>query len=245
MDFETHGWWSPALRQEMQLRVYGRGGKPVVVFPSSGGSFYEYQDFGMVEAVRPFVEEGRISLVTLDSVDKQSWLNRDSHPADRARRHQEYDRYVVDEVTPFVRGHVRGAERFLATGCSMGGYHSANFLFRHPDVFDAVVALSGVFQLSEFIGGFVNDDVYFNTPLSYLPNLGDPWYLDRYRQAQIAICVGQGAWEEPMIEDARKLQAILESKGVPAWFDYWGHDVNHDWPWWRVQMPYFLSKLAL
>lgn len=245
MDFETHGWWSPALRQDMQLRVYGRGGKPVVVFPSSGGSFYEYQDFGMVEAVRPLVEQGRISLVTLDSVDKQSWLDRGAHPADRARRHQEYDRYVVDEVAPFVRGHVRGPGRFLATGCSMGGYHSANFFFRHPDVFDAVVALSGVFQLSEFIGGFVNDDVYFNTPLSYLPNLGDPWYLDRYRQSQIVVCVGQGAWEEPMIEDARKLQGILESKGVPAWFDYWGHDVNHDWPWWRVQMPYFLSKMDL
>jgi len=245
LDHETHGWWSPALRQDMELRVYGRGGKPVVVFPSSGGSVHEYQDFGMVEAVRPFVESGRISLVAIGSVDRQSWLNRDAHPADRARRHQEYDRYVVDEVAPFVRGHLRGRERFLATGCSMGAYHSANFFFRHPDVFDAVVALSGVYQLSEFIGGFMNDDVYYNTPLAYLPGLSDPWFLDRYRQGQIAICVGQGAWEDQMLADTRALQGILEGKGVPAWFDYWGHDVNHDWPWWRVQMPYFLSRLSL
>ena len=245
MEHDQRRWWSPALSQDMELRVYGRGGKPILVFPSSGGKFYEYQDFGMVEAVRPFVESGRVSLVTIDSIDGQSWMNRDAHPADRARRHQGYDRYVVDEVAPFIRNHFPGCGRFLATGCSMGAYHAANFLFRHPDVFDAVIALSGVYELSSFIGDYMDDNVYFNTPLAYLPNLQDPWYLDQYRRSQIVICVGQGAWEEDMIRDTRRLEAILAAKGVPAWFDYWGHDVNHDWPWWRVQMPYFLSRLSL
>jgi esterase/lipase superfamily enzyme len=241
---EQHKWWSPSLSQDMELRVYGQAGKPVVVFPSSGGRFYEYEDFGMVEACRPFVESGRVCLVTVDSVDHQSWLNHGAHPADRARRHQEYDRYLVEEVAPFVRRHCPGRERFLATGCSMGGFHSANFFFRHPDLFDAVVALSGVYDLAGFIGGFMNDDVYFNTPLAYLKNLSDPWYLERYRQSQIAICVGQGAWEDEMLRDTRALEAILREKQVPAWIDVWGHDVNHDWPWWRKMMPHFLARLT-
>jgi esterase/lipase superfamily enzyme len=245
MHVEQHRWWSPRLSQDMELRVYGREGKPVVVFPSSGGRFFEYEDFGMVEACRPFVEEGRLALVTVDSVDNQSWLDHSAHPADRARRHQQYDGYILEEVAPFVRGHVRGPGRFLSTGCSMGGYHAGNFFFRHPDVFDGVISLSGVFQLRAFIGDFMNDDVYYNVPLSYLPGLEDPWYLERYRQSQIVLCVGQGRWEEEMIGDARAMEGILRAKQVPAWVDFWGHDVDHDWPWWRKQMSYFLSRLTL
>jgi esterase/lipase superfamily enzyme len=151
----------------------------------------------------------------------------------------------VEEVAPFIRRLLPHASGFLATGCSMGGYHSANFFFRHPDVFDALIALSGVYRLTDFVGDYVDDNVYYNSPLLYLPGLTDPWYLDRYRRSQIVVCVGQGAWEDGMLADTRALQAILSAKGIPAWIDYWGHDVNHDWPWWRRQMPYFLGKLRL
>ena len=242
MNVEYHRWWSGNLNREMELKVYGHGGKPVVVFPAAGGRFYEYEDFGMVTACRPFLEEERIVLFTLDSVDNESWLNHGAHPALRVHRHNEYDRYVVSEVVPFIRG--RGlSQGLLATGCSMGGYHSANFFFRHPDVFDAVIALSGVYQLRGFIGDYMDESVYVHVPLAYLPGLSDPWYLDRYRESKIVICVGQGAWEDEMLEDARTLKTILEGKQIPAWVDFWGHDVNHDWPWWRKQMPYFLGNL--
>jgi len=55
--------------------------------------------------------------------------------------------------------------------------------------------------------------------------------------------VGQGAWEDDCLRDTRALDAALAAISVPAWFDYWGHDVNHDWPWWYKQMNYFLGKL--
>jgi esterase/lipase superfamily enzyme len=245
MNVEYHRWWSRSLGQDMELKVYGHAGKPVVVFPCQGGRFFEYEDFGMVEACRSFVEGGAVTLVTVDGVDGQSWTNWGAHPADRARRHNDYDRYIVDEVAPFVRALRPQASGALATGCSMGAYHSANFFFRHPDVFDAVIALSGVYKLTDFVGDYVDDNVYFNSPLLNLPGLSDPWYLDRYRRSQIVVCVGQGAWEDQMLADTRALQGILAAKGIPAWIDFWGHDVNHDWPWWRRQMPYFLGKLRL
>ena len=96
-----------------------------------------------------------------------------------------------------------------------------------------------------FIGDYMDDNVYFNSPLAYLPNLTDPELLKLFRQSDIIVCVGQGAWEDPMLEDAYVLKRILEEKEVPAWIDIWGHDVNHDWPWWRRMMPHFLSQLKL
>jgi len=245
MNIEYRRTWSRHLGQAMELKVYGHAGKPVVVFPCQGGRFYEYEDFGMVEACRPFIEGGAITLFTVDSVDHQSWLNQSASPADRARRHNDYDRYVVEEVAPFIRGLLPDASGILATGCSMGAYHSANFFFRHPDVFDAVIALSGLYSLNLFLGDSMVEDVYFNVPLAYLPNLVDPWFLDRYRRSRIVVCVGQGAWEDPMVADTRALEKILSAKGIPAWVDFWGHDVCHDWPWWRRQMPYFLGRMDL
>jgi esterase/lipase superfamily enzyme len=246
MKIEYHCWFSPRLGQDMELKVYGFYGKPVLVFPAQAGRFFDFENFGMVEAVAHMIEAGQIKLFTVDSVDSQSWANWNAHPSDRAWRHESYDSYITQEVAPFIRQHCGGdGQKFLATGCSMGGYHSANFFFRHPDLFDAVISLSGLFQLNMFVGDYMDERVYFNSPLHFLPGLEDPLFLDQYRQSQIIIGLGRGAWEEEMIADAERLQEILAAKGIPAWIDFWGHDVNHDWPWWRKMLPHFLGELKL
>jgi esterase/lipase superfamily enzyme len=246
MQIEYQRWWSPHLGQDMELKVYGYYGKPVLVFPAQGGRFYEFEDFGMVSAVSRFIEAGQIKLFTVDSLDQQSWANTGAHPADRARRHEDYDRYITCEVVPFMIQHCGGGEqKFLTTGCSMGGYHAANFFFRHPDIFDSMISLSGLFQLRLFVGDYMDENVYLNSPLDYLRNLSDPWYLERYRQSRIVVCAGQGAWEESMLADAYELKRVLEEKGVSYWTDIWGHDVNHDWPWWRKMLPHVLANLQL
>ncbi|MGB8647897.1 MAG: alpha/beta hydrolase-fold protein [Anaerolineae bacterium] len=244
MNVEYHKWYSPELGQDMELKVYGHTGRPVLVFPAQGGRFYEFEDFGMTEAIRHLADAGRFRFFTVDSVDNQSWANSGIHPADRARRHEDYDRYITHEVAPFIQ-HYSGEEypKMIAAGVSMGGYHAANFFFRHPDLFDGVISLSGLLSLRYFIGDYMDELVYFNSPLDYLPDLEDPWYLDQYRQSQIIICCGQGAWEDTMLSDAHAMRQIFETKGIPAWVDLWGYDVNHDWPWWRKQFPYFLEQL--
>ena len=243
MNVEYHKRWSHHLQQEMEFKVYGHAGKPVLVFPAQGGRFYEFEDFGMVGAVNWFIAEGHYQFFTVDSIDNQSWANAWAHPADRARRHEDYDRYIIHELVPLIRERVGQDALLLSTGVSMGGYHSANFFFSHPDVFDSLISLSGLFQLHMFIGDYSDENVYYNSPLYYLPNLTDPWYLEKYRRSQIVICAGQGAWEEAMNADITEVGRILAQKGIPAWIDLWGYDVNHDWPWWRRQLPYFLGKL--
>jgi esterase/lipase superfamily enzyme len=246
MQTEYHKWFSPCLGQDMEMKVYGYYGKPVLVFPPQGGRFFDVEGVGIIDVISPFIESGQIKVFTVDSVDGQSWANWDAHPADRGRRHQDYDRYIVEEVVPFMRKHSGDTDqKFLTTGVSMGAYHAANFFFRHPDIFDTLIALSGLYGLNHFIGDYMDDNVYFNAPLVYLPNLEDPWYLDLYRQSKIIACVGQGAWEDEMVRDTIALKQILEQKNIPHWVDIWGYDVNHDWPWWYKMLYYFLDRLEL
>ncbi len=244
MHVEERTWHSPSLGHDMSLKVYGHDGRPVVAFPSQEGRYWDFENWGMVDACAGFIESGRMRIVAVDGIDWQTWANWDAHPGDRARRHEDYDRYLVTEVVPFIRD-LTGRETAWATGASMGGYHSANALFRHPDLFDGLIAMSGLYQLRMFVGEHVDDAVYFNSPLLFLPNLEDPWHLDRLRAARIAIVVGQGAWEEEMIADTRALEGVLRAKGIPAIVDYWGHDVNHDWPWWRKMLPHYLDVLGI
>ena len=242
MNVEYHRHYSQALGHEMEFKVYGERGQPIVVFPAQHGRFYDYENFGMVEAARPFLESGQIQLYTVDSIDWQSWTNQSLPPALRARRHSDYDRYIMEEFFPFLREH-SGSEIAWATGCSMGAFHSANFFFRHPDHFDGLLALSGRYQVGGFTGDEGGMDAYYNSPLWYLKNMDDPWYLERYRRAKIVFAVGQGRWEGECIRDTREMEQILRAKGIPAWVDYWGYDVDHDWPWWRKMLPYFLGKM--
>lgn len=242
MSTDHRTWWSPSLGQDMTLAIHGHAGRPIVAFPSQDGRYWDFEGFGMVEACRDWLDAGRIRIVAVDGIDGQSWTNHDAHPTDRARRHEAYDRYIAEEVAPLIETEL-GWGTAWAAGASMGAYHAANVLFRHPDRFDGLIAMSGIYRLRVFIGDHMDEAVYLQSPLAYLPNLDDPWYLDRIRRARLALVVGQGRWEEDMLEDLRALGPILAAKRIPAIVDFWGHDVDHDWPWWRRMLPHYLERL--
>lgn len=228
----------------MEIKVYGHYGKPLIIFPTQGGTFHEAEDYHLIEVLKLFINEGRIKVFTVGSVDTDAWANEGVAVHDRGNRHEQYNSYLMQEVVPFIRNHCNNPDLQIAlTGCSMGAYHAANFFFRHPFVFDTIIAISGIFDLKLFIGDYVDDYVYFNSPLLYLPALSDDAILQKLRSNTIVIAVGKGAWEEEMISDTEDLRQILETKNIPAWIDVWGNDVDHDWTWWRVMLPYFVEKL--
>jgi esterase/lipase superfamily enzyme len=243
MKIEYHKWYSPRLGRDMELKIYGHAGKALIHFPSQGGRFYEAEDYGLINSIAHFIENGSIRMITVDSVDHEAWSNVHAHPRDRGFRHTQFEQYLLHEVVPLVRNGSNPDEANIAsTGCSMGAYHAANFFFKHPGVFDSVIAISGLYKLNMLVGDYADDNVYFNSPLMFLKNLEDEAILDRYRKSNIVIAVGQGRWEEDMIRDTLELKSVLEQKQIPAWIDLWGHDVDHDWPWWRQMMPYFIGK---
>lgn len=138
MHIEYHKWYSPALGHDMELKLYGHYGQPVMVFPAQNGRFYDFEGFGMIEACAPLLEAGRVKFFCVDGVDWQSWTNQGVHPEHRAARHNDYDMYVMQEAVSFMRKNT-GLERLWVTGCSMGAFHSANFFFRHPETFDGLI----------------------------------------------------------------------------------------------------------
>ena len=240
-----HTWWSEHLQQDMELKVYGHGGKPFVVFPSQEGRFFEFEDFGMTEVCRPSIEAGLLQLFTVDSIDAQTWTHPTKPVPARIARYEDYERYILEEVFPFVKKQNPGEVTPGAMGCSMGAYHASNFFFRHPQRFDALLSMSGIYQMKLFLGDYMDEQLYYHTPLNFLAGIEDETVLHQLRKSQIILSVGQGAWEDPMLEETLAMRAVLERKQIPAWVDVWGRDVAHDWPWWRKKMAYFLMHLRI
>lgn len=238
---EYHSWHSPVIGHEMRLKLYGHYGRPLLVFPCAGGSVNEFEDFGMLDVVKDQVEAGKVKIFCIDSLDNESFLKKDGNMGDNVFRHEAYNSYVINEVVPFIRNSCKSDVKIALTGNSMGAYHSVNFLLRHPDIFDACIALGGVYTLKRIVGDYWDNNVYYNSPLDYLPGLTDNCFLDHIRKTKIIICTGQGPWEYP--EDTKKIKEIFEQKNIPAWVDLWGFDVDHDWPWWKIMMRYFLPHI--
>lgn len=243
MHFEQRSFYSNQLEKEMPFNVYGHAGKAVLVFPSSGGSQNEYADFGMIASCSSFIEKGLLRFYTAASYDNESWLANNKSPHEMAEAHRCYENYIIQELIPLIT-YETNSPQVIATGCSMGGFHTLNFALKHPDIFTTAIALSGVYDIRFFTGDYYNDlAVYFNSPIDYLPSLKDPWFIDHYRQNTYITCVGQGDWELPHLLQTKNLQKIFEAKELPAWFDYWGEDSAHDWQWWSKQIAYFMNEL--
>jgi esterase/lipase superfamily enzyme len=233
---EYHKWFSQSLGREMELLTFGHAGMPVLVFPSSCGRFFEFEDRGMVDAIHDQLEHGNLQLFCVDSVDAESWYNRAVPPRWRIARHIQYERYLIQEAVPLIRTH-NPAPNLATIGCSFGGYHAVNIAFRHPDVFHSVLSLGGAFDPASFLNGYYDDDCYFNLPLHYLPNISDPWYLNRYRHNTYVLATGvhDQCWNANEV-----LARVLRDKGIPVRLDVWGDNTGHDWSWWQRMLQTYL-----
>ena len=234
--------YSSSLGRDMHMMIYGSGGVPVLAFPTQDGMCRQLGDFGVIDQLSDFLWDGRIQLFVVDTVDTESWSARGEDGDRRAARQEQYFTYIVEEALPLMR-EVNGALP-ITMGMSLGANHAAVTFLRRPDLFRGMLALSGVYDSDCFFDGFMNPTLYDSSPERFLPNMpADHPYIALYNQKQMIFCVGQGAWEEDGVRTLRHLQRVFDSKGIHAWCDFWGYDVNHDWPWWYRQLRYFLPFL--
>ena len=220
----------------MEILVHGHGGLPVLVFPTSRGRFFEFEERGMVDSVGWKVEHGQLQFFCVDSVDGESWYNRDVPPRSRIARQLQYQDYVMSEVVPYIR-QANWNQKLITLGTSFGGYHAANLAFRHPDVFTGTLTMSGIFDVSYFLHGYHDQDVYLNMPQQYLANMSDPWFLDRYRQNTYVLATGV---HDQCWNSNERLAAVMRGRGIPVRMDVWGDNTGHDWPWWHQMMREYL-----
>lgn len=234
------------LQRNMNLIVYGTTGLPVLGFPTQNSSCGNYEEFGMIDAIAQFIESGAIQLFCVDSIDTESWSDSGGNAEHRAWLQEQYFLYITEEVLPFMLTENNCPQKPLVMGLSMGGTHAAITFLRRPDLFSGLLAISGVYDTQYFFGPWMNDTLYFNAPLAFIPNMPlDHPYIAQYNAKKMVFCVGQGAWEEEGIRTLATLGRQFEQKGILAWIDFWGFDVSHDWPWWFKMARYFLPHFLM
>ena len=227
MKREHHKWYSPRLHRDMEMLVFGHSGTRVLVFPTSMGRYYEYEDRGMVGALGDHLEAGRVQLYCVDSMDAETFYNWNAHPGWRIWRHMQYEEYILNEVLPLSR-QMNPNPEMVAHGCSFGAYHAMNIALRHPQWFGRVLALSGKYDMSNFFGGYSDTNIYLNTPSQFVANLPEGPQLDAIRRMQVIIAVGR---DDPNIAHNRAFNDQLWRKGVWTAFREWD-GWSHDWPYW-------------
>ncbi|MBW7882282.1 MAG: esterase family protein [Caldilineaceae bacterium] len=236
MHREYHKWYSPRLNREMELLVFGHAGARMLVFPTSMGRFYEYEDRGMVANLGEHLENGWLQIYCVDSVDAESFYNGWAHPSGKITRHIQYEEYILNEVLPLSRN--KNQNPFLIShGCSFGAYHALNIAFRHPHLFGRVLALSGKYDMSGFFGGYYDENIYFNTPSHYVPNLSNHDQLEALQRMDIIIAAGH---DDPNIDNNRALSRALWDRGLPHAFREWD-GWSHDWPYWMKMVQLYIG----
>lgn len=234
MQRDYYRWWSKSLGRDMELLCFGHAGTRVLVFPTSMGRFFEYEDNGMVASVADRVDRGQLQLYCVDSVDGESWYNRQADPYWRVQRHLQYERYIVNEVL-LLMGEKNPELRLIATGCSFGAYHAANFGFRHPELVTGIVTMGGAFDMKDFVNGWYSEDLYFNNPPDYLARCTDPW---KYNHIRTVLATGEWdlCWEKN-----ERFASVLRNAGIRHELYVWGDRSYHDWPWWRPMARMYLD----
>ena len=235
MNREYHRWYSHDLGHDMELLLFGHAGTPLIVFPSSMGSFHEYEDRGMVGAVADKLRHGGLQLFCVSSIDRDSWYNRGVHPRRRVDRVLAYEQYLLRDVVPLVRQR-NPQSRPGVTGCSFGGYHALTFALRHPDVVGSCISMSGAYDIHSFLDGYYDQDCYFLCPPDFLPGLNDPWYFDRYRGNKWILATGE---HDICLRDNERMSDLLTSKHIAHSLHVWG-GMWHDWPWWQKMAQAYL-----
>jgi esterase/lipase superfamily enzyme len=231
-----HQWHSPRLDRNMELLIFGHAGAPVIVFPTSQGRFYEYEDRGMVAALGEHLEQGWIQLVCVDSIDAESWYCSWAHPSGRVIRHMQYEQYLLREVMPLIGQH-NGNDFWMTTGCSFGAYHALNFALRNPWLIRRTIGLSGIYDLRNFVDGYYDDNIYFNNPVDFTAHLHAPDQIEALRRQDIIIVTGQ---DDANRGSSERLSANLWRHGVGNALRIWD-GWAHDWPWWRDQIRMYIG----
>jgi esterase/lipase superfamily enzyme len=233
---EYYRWWSPVLARHMELLVFGHSGARVIVFPTSMGKFYEWEDRDMMGALWEPISRGWFQLYCVDSVDRESWYNYGAHPGYRGWRQLQYERYILDEVIP-LSWYLNPTPYLISTGASFGAYHAVNIALRNPQVFQRTLGMSGIYDISTWVRGYHDLNIYFNNPVEYIKNAHHPHHLAQLRRLDIIIAVGR---DDPNFGHNQYFSNLLWEKNIWHAFRVWD-GWAHDWPWWRHMLQLYIG----
>lgn len=234
--------------RDLQVIRYGHFGRPLLMFPSEAGQAWQPADFGLIDAIGPLIDAGRVTVFTVDTLDDWTWSAYDVPTEERARRHAVYQRWIAEAVVPWIFDELGGPAEIMTTGVSMGAYHAVQMALTRADLFPLAIAMSGNYDPASFRGfGEPGEATYFANPMSFVPHLhGDhlEWLRSRL---SLLLVVGQGPFEwDPTraLPGTLAFARVLADRGIRHELDVWGHDSAHDWPWWHRQLAHHLPRFV-
>jgi esterase/lipase superfamily enzyme len=234
------GWYSERLGKDMPVAVYGNYGFALLLVPTAAADYLEYERFQLIDSISHFINSGKVKVFSINSINNESWLNNHMDPRHKVIRHQQFNHYVYEEVIPFIKTNTSHETPIIICGASFGALHSMNLFLKRPDLINGVIGMSGVYDLTEYTKGYFDDDVYYNSPQHYMPNLTDHHVLEQIRRSNhIHIFSGSGDYEDPSA--SHSFGNILYSKGINYELDIWGQEWKHDWDTWRNMLPHYLA----
>ncbi|UAY52723.1 esterase family protein [Ferruginibacter albus] len=234
-------WYSPSLGRDMELLLFGHAGPPVIFFPTRTARFYDYENWKIIEALKSKIESGLLQVVCVDSTDAESFYS-DAHPSYKIKRYLDYESYILYEVLPFAK-RISSSSDVIVAGCSLGGYHAMNIAMKHPSEFSKVVSMSARYDLTlssqcfpDLFNGYVDENIYYNMPSRYLPNLTDPKILSDIRKLNITIAVGK---EDPFFYNNEHLSKTFLDKNIKHEWFHWDGEAHRS-RYWRQMVKWYL-----
>lgn len=242
MNREYHKWYSHHLQRDMELLIFGHAGQAVLFFPTRMARFYDYENWNVVDALRERIDKGQLQLFCVDSIDNESFYNRQLHPSVRIKRHLQYEAYILNEVIPIMHAKNNGNNLTVA-GCSMGAYHAANIALKHPLIFKKAICMSGRYDLTQQIqsfgdlfDGYHDADIYFNMPLQYIANLANGPELTAMQNLEIIFAVGA---IDPFLNNNIEFSRLLNDKGIISRLFIWDYYAHKPRYWQQMVKLYF------
>jgi esterase/lipase superfamily enzyme len=242
MNREYHKWFSPHLKRDMELLVFGHAGTPVLFFPTRTARFYDYENWKVIDAIAEKINRGWLQIYCVDSIDLESFYCSCSHPSQRILRHNQYEQYIIKEVLPLI-SYKNSNKYVISCGCSLGAYHAVNIALRHPHLFGKVVGMSGRYDLTlqtsnfdDLFNGYRDENVYYNMPSQFIPNLTDQNIIGRMKKLQIVLVIGK---EDPFLPNNQFLHTTLLKKGIANTLHIWEGEAHRP-RFWQQMVQYFL-----
>ncbi|WP_259015645.1 alpha/beta fold hydrolase [Emticicia fluvialis] len=234
MDERHIKFYSHILGRDIDLLVSGHWGYPILMFPTSMGNYLQNRDFGLNHSIAQFVNDGRVKLYNVDSIDFQSFYGRDLPPDVKIHNYNLYTRFIKEELVPAIQREC-SVHRIAVAGCSFGGFHCTNFALKYPDLVEYCFSMSGAFDIKSFMKGYFDDNVYFNNPVDYMQS------QEGWKYNHMKIVLGTSDWDICKADNVN-MSHILRSRGIHHWYDekQWA---SHDWPLWRMMFPEYVGKM--
>lgn len=204
---------SQILNKDLKVVVYGHSGVNFLFFPITDDDPYEYENIKLIESLEPLINKGRIKVFSAETNNQGSWLNQSISPKERSDQHYLFNTYLTNELVNFIYNDNGSPVPIITVGVGIGAFHAVNTYLRRPDMFSGTVGVNGFYDIQWLSGTYYDENCYFNSPLHYLPNLTDDYWLS-FLQSQHHITLGAQAGNWDMVNQANRLAEILNYKNI-------------------------------